>query len=60
MLLQVEIATDPPSFSFDEPVEELGTHLKLPRWLEAQRSQIEKVLPPIQVPAENADYRKDE
>ncbi|MBA2394324.1 MAG: VOC family protein, partial [Ktedonobacteraceae bacterium] len=49
-----EIATNPPGFSIDEPVEELGTHLKLPPTLEAHRSQIEKVLLPIHVPEENA------
>lgn len=50
-----EIATDPPGFTIDEPVEQLGTHLKLPAWLESQRSQIEKVLLPIHVPEENTD-----
>jgi glyoxalase family protein len=49
-----EIATDPPGFSIDEPVEELGTHLKLPPTLEPLRSEIEKVLLPIHVPEENA------
>src|SRR5690606_25370972 len=29
-----EIATDPPGFTADESPEELGTHLKLPPWLE--------------------------
>lgn len=43
-----EIATDPPGFTLDEPVESLGMNLKLPPWLEAQRSQIEEFLPPIQ------------
>lgn len=50
-----EIATDPPGFSIDEPVEQLGTHLKLPAWLEPQRSKIEKVLLPIHVSEEHAD-----
>ena len=49
-----EIATDPPGFSIDEPVEQLGTQLKLPPWLEPRRSQIENVLPPIHVPEGNA------
>ena len=49
-----EIATDPPGFSIDEPVEQLGTHLKLPAWLEPDRMQIEKALLPLQVPEENA------
>jgi glyoxalase family protein len=50
-----EIATDPPGFSIDEPVEQLGTHLKLPAWLEPRRSQIEKVLLPIHLPEEHVD-----
>jgi glyoxalase family protein len=43
-----EIATDPPGFTRDEPVESLGTGLKLPPWLEESRSRIEAVLPPIE------------
>jgi glyoxalase family protein len=42
-----EIATDPPGFSVDEPLETLGEALKLPNWLEPQRSKIERILPPI-------------
>ena len=42
-----EIATDPPGFSVDEPLETLGETLKLPDWLEPQRSKIERILPPI-------------
>lgn len=42
-----EIATDNPGFAVDEPVNELGTHLKLPSQYEAQRPQIEKVLPAL-------------
>ena len=42
-----EIATDNPGFDIDEPVNELGTHLKLPLQYESQRSQIEKVLPAL-------------
>jgi glyoxalase family protein len=45
-----EIATDPPGFMLDESLEELGTHLRLPPWMESTRSQIEKILPPIRVP----------
>jgi glyoxalase family protein len=44
-----EIATDPPGFSVDEPVNELGRHLKLPTWLEAQRSRIEEILPKVKL-----------
>jgi len=45
-----EIATEPPGFTLDEKLEELGTHLRLPPWLDSARSQIEKILPPIHVP----------
>jgi catechol 2,3-dioxygenase-like lactoylglutathione lyase family enzyme len=45
-----EIATEPPGFTLDEKAEELGSHLQLPPWMESARSQIEKILPPIQVP----------
>lgn len=45
-----EIATDPPGFALDEKVEELGTHLRLPSWMESARTQIEEILPPIHVP----------
>lgn len=45
-----EIATDPPGFATDEPADALGSHLKLPAWLEPQRAQIEKALPPLKLP----------
>jgi len=45
-----EIATDPPGFTVDESSEELGTHLRLPAWLEQDRSRIEKALPPLRMP----------
>jgi len=44
-----EIATDPPGFTVDEPLEKLGTTLKLPVWLESMRSQIESELPPVKL-----------
>jgi glyoxalase family protein len=44
-----EIATDPPGFTRDEPVESLGTDLKLPPWLEPERQRIAKSLPPIEI-----------
>jgi glyoxalase family protein len=44
----LEIATDAPGFAYDEAVADLGSSLKLPRWLEAQRSKIEKALPWIE------------
>ncbi len=45
-----EIATDPPGFTFDESVAQLGSGLKLPPWLEPQRAQIEGILPRLQRP----------
>ena len=42
-----EIATDPPGFATDEPVETLGETLKLPPWLEGKRAAIEEFVPPI-------------
>ena len=42
-----EIATDAPGFPDDEAVEELGQHLKLPEWYEAQRPDIEQQVPKI-------------
>ncbi|KQY86586.1 ring-cleaving dioxygenase [Paenibacillus sp. Root52] len=44
-----EIATDPPGFAKDEPVETLGQKLMLPEWFEKYRTQIEDNLQPIQV-----------
>ena len=40
-----ELATENPGFTRDEPVNELGTHLKLPRQYESDRARIESVLP---------------
>jgi glyoxalase family protein len=45
-----EIATDGPGFTIDEPLAELGTHLKLPPTYEPSRSQIELALPPLRLP----------
>ena len=42
-----ELATDNPGFTKDEPVEELGSSLKLPKQYEGSRSKIEKSLPKI-------------
>lgn len=42
-----ELATDNPGFTKDEPLNELGTHLKLPKQYEAARTEIEKVLPEL-------------
>jgi glyoxalase family protein len=45
-----EIATDPPGFTLDENLNQLGQSLRLPPWLEPARSQIEEVLLPIVIP----------
>jgi glyoxalase family protein len=45
-----EIATDVPGFTVDEPVEELGTSLKLPPQYESRRGQLEQKLMPIELP----------
>jgi glyoxalase family protein len=42
-----EIATDIPGFAVDEPADTLGQALKLPRFLEAHRVEIERVLPAV-------------
>jgi glyoxalase family protein len=42
-----ELATDPPGFALDEPIESLGEELRIPEWLEPRRALIEKRLPPI-------------
>lgn len=47
-----EIATDPPGFTIDEPLDELGFNLKLPDWLESRRFEIEALLPNIRIPFE--------
>ncbi|NLF12286.1 MAG: ring-cleaving dioxygenase [Anaerolineaceae bacterium] len=44
-----EIATDPPGFTRDESLAELGTHLKLPPWLEPRRAGIEAALPELRL-----------
>ncbi len=42
-----EIATDPPGFAIDEPIDALGQSLKLPPFLEGQRAAIEAALPKL-------------
>lgn len=44
-----EIATIPPGFTKDEPLEHLGEALKLPPWEEANREKIERELPSVQL-----------
>jgi len=43
-----EIATDDPGFAVDEPLASLGQCLKLPRFLEPRRADIERVLPRLE------------
>lgn len=50
-----EIATDPPGFTVDQKVQDLGKKLMLPRWLEPVRERLEKVLPKIELPQYNKD-----
>jgi len=45
-----EIATDGPGFTRDESVAELGSGLKLPEWLEADRERIEAKLDDFDAP----------
>jgi glyoxalase family protein len=42
-----EIATDPPGFVVDEPLDQLGTKLLLPDQFNHMRQEIEKSLPPL-------------
>lgn len=42
-----ELATDNPGFAKDEPVEQLGSSLKLPKQYESSRARIEQVLPKL-------------
>lgn len=45
-----ELATNPPGFAIDEPVERLGERLMLPPQYEPHRAEIESVLPRIHLP----------
>lgn len=50
-----EIATEPPGFGVDEPVESLGESLRLPEWFESNRVAIEQGLPSVSLkPIEKA------
>jgi glyoxalase family protein len=49
----LELATDEPGFSVDEPVEKLGTTLALPERLEEYRSQIQRALEELSLPRGN-------
>ncbi len=45
----LEIATMNPGFHVDEELDSLGTRLKLPKWLETNRKEIEASLEPIHI-----------
>jgi len=45
-----EIATDPPGFTLDEPLEALGEQLRLPPWYEERRPNLLRILPPLRLP----------
>ena len=47
-----EIATDHPGFTIDEPEASLGKSLRLPKWLEERRFEIEALLPNVSPPME--------
>ncbi len=46
-----EIATDPPGFAIDEPVEALASGVRLPPWYEARRGEFERGLRPVRLPS---------
>ena len=52
-----EVATDGPGFGVDETMEQLGTRLVLPPWLEPKRAAIEAGLQPLRNP-ETASSRR--
>ena len=45
-----EIATDPPGFAIDEPVESLASGVRLPPWYEDRRGEFERGLQTIRLP----------
>jgi len=51
----IEIATNGPGFTVDEPLERLGQSLKLPAGLEGERQELERVLPQFTPPAWKTD-----
>ena len=52
-----EIATDGPGFGVDETMEQLGTRLVLPPWLEPKRAAIEAGLQPLRNPETASSQR---
>lgn len=57
--VMVELATDGPGMTIDEPVEELGTRLVLPPEQEADRADIEVVLPAFEGPSPKRRRKRD-
>ena len=49
-----EIATDPPGFAIDESVDQLGSHLVLPSWLEPLARGSSQALPEARFPSSPA------
>ena len=50
-----ELATDGPGFAVDEPVDALGSSLRLPPWLEEDRAFLEARLPALEPAGAGAD-----
>jgi glyoxalase family protein len=47
--IRLELASDGPGVTIDEPPDDLGTRLVLPPWLEPRRSHFEQQLPPLRL-----------
>ncbi|MEH7443016.1 ring-cleaving dioxygenase [Bacillus sp. JJ1122] len=45
----VELATDSPGFTVDEPLDRLGERIMLPSWFEPKREELEAILAPVAV-----------
>lgn len=54
-----EIATDTPGFTTDETLDNLGTRLCLPEWLEPHRELIQQRLPVLDLPKRHRRRRHD-
>lgn len=54
-----ELATDGPGFMSDEPYETLGEKLSLPPFLEPKRTQIEKLVRPIDTVRSTKEFTKE-
>jgi glyoxalase family protein len=55
--VRIDLATDGPGVTVDEDPTRLGTHLALPPWLEAWRTHLARVLPPLHL--RSATSRED-